>query len=168
MRSNNGIFVKKIATIGGTFDSLHQGHKEYIELAHTFCDYVIIYLSTNHYLTMYRSKSYEIKSYSERYKNLHEYVCNLGYENRFEIRPHSNPDDFIEVYLNELIDENVMYVAVVSPEYYDKFFKINELRKQKGIKSFLLLVKTRYCEKLPNGKRIDVSSGKIRKLSPSS
>jgi cytidyltransferase-like protein len=162
MLSNRRTFNKIIATIGGTFDALHKGHKEYIQIALTFSDHLIIYLKTSEYIKAYKSKSYEIRSYSERYDNLKKFVFGLDDGNRFEIRPHDHPNDFTEDYLSEFTDENTLYMAVVSPEYYDNFLKINESREQKGLDSIILMVKPRYCEKLPNGDPVEISSGGIR------
>jgi cytidyltransferase-like protein len=156
MSNQNG--QKRIATIGGTFDALHQGHKEYIRLALGSSDYTIIYLSTNDYLQYRKTKNYQVKPYEERYKQLEDFVKQLGYENRCEIRPHNKEDDFSIAYLNEFTRHDTVYMAIVSPEYKNRFSEINRLRESKGLQSIDLVVKPRFRDQ--NNK--DLSSGAIR------
>lgn len=147
----------RIATIGGTFDTLHQGHKDYIQLAFDLAHYVIIYMKTDAYVN--GKKSYQVRPYQERYEKLAEFVRQIGVEDKYEIRPHDNTDDFAGDYLNEFTRHDVHYMAIVSPEYYEKFLVINRLRESKGMSSILLLVKPRFRED-----NIDLSSSAIRFL----
>jgi cytidyltransferase-like protein len=134
----------RIATIGGTFDALHRGHQEYIKLAFDISDYTIIYLSTNEYLHNRKTKNYQVKPYEERYEQLENFVKQLGCEKRCEIRPHSKEDDFIVAYLNEFTRHDTLYMAIVSPEYYEKFLEINRQRENHSLNSILLFVKPRF------------------------
>jgi cytidyltransferase-like protein len=149
--------IKRIATIGGTFDTLHQGHKDYIKLSFDFAHYVIIYIKTDAYVS--GKKSYQVRPYQERYAKLAEFVRQIGVEDKCEIRPHGNANDFISAYLNEFIQHDVLYMAMVSPEYYEKFLAISRLRESKDMSSILLIVKSRLCD----GKN-DLSSSAIRCL----
>jgi cytidyltransferase-like protein len=150
---------KRIATIGGTFDTLHQGHEEYIKLAFNFSDYAIIYLSTNEYLNGKSTgrKNYQVRPYEERYNKLTEFVKEIGCENKFEIRRHNHGDDFKAAYLNEFTCPDVLYMAIVSPEYYARFLEINRLRESNGMNGILLIVKPRF--RVGNN---DLSSSSIR------
>lgn len=147
----------RIATIGGTFDTLHQGHKAYIQLAFDFAHYVIIYIKTDAYVN--GKKRYQVRPYQERYEKLTEFVKQIGCQAKCEIRPHGKTDDFIADYLNEFTRHDVLYMAMVSPEYYEKFIAINCLRESKGMNSILLIVKPRFRD----GKK-DLSSSVIRCL----
>lgn len=151
---------KRIATIGGTFDVLHHGHKEYIKLAFDFSDYLIIFVSTDKYLK--GKKKYSVKPYKDRLKKLMEFIHQLGYQNRYEVRKHKRKNDFKKIYLQTFTKKNTMYMAIVSPEYYKRFIKINRAREKKGMNSILLIVKPRLYENLSNGKRVDISSTAIR------
>jgi len=157
MASGTKEFFKRIATIGGTFDALHQGHKAYIKLALDFSDYLIIYLSTDEYLN--GKKNYQIKTFEERYEKLENFVKQIGCQDKCEIRPHGNVDDFVTDYLNEFTRHDVLYMAMVSPEYYEKFLAINRLRESKGMNSILLVVKPRFRD----GNN-DLSSSAVRGL----
>jgi cytidyltransferase-like protein len=159
MSSQNG--QKRIATIGGTFDTLHQGHKEYIRLALDFSDYAIIYLSTNEYLDSKETgkKNYQVRPYEERFNKIAEFVEQIGCKAKCEIRPHNNADDFVVAYLNQYTRRDTLYMTIVSPEYYEKFLEINRLRESKNMSSILLIVKPRFRD----GKN-DLSSSAIRCL----
>lgn len=147
----------RIATIGGTFDTLHQGHKDYIQLTFEFAHYVIIYIKTDAYVN--GKKSYQVRPYQERHEKLAEFVKQIGCQTKCEIRPHGNADDFVSDYLKEFTRHDVLYMAMVSPEYYEKFFAINRLRESKGMSSILLIVKPRFRD----GKN-DLSSSTVRCL----
>jgi cytidyltransferase-like protein len=148
---------KRIATIGGTFDALHQGHKDYIKLALDFSDYTIIYLSTDEYAN--GKKNYQVKPYEERYKRITQFLQQIGCQQKCEIRPHAEANDIIVAYLNEFILHDVSYITIVSPEYYEKLLTINRLRESKGMNSILLVVKPR----LRDGKT-ELSSSAIHRL----
>jgi cytidyltransferase-like protein len=150
---------KRLATIGGTFDALHQGHQDYIKLAFAFSDHTVIYLSTNEYLNGKTTgrKNYQVRSYEERYNKLAEFIKEIGCENKCEIRRHNHEDDFKSSYLNEFTNPDVLYMAIVSPEYYTRFLEINRLRETNGMKGILLVVKPRF--RFGN---TDLSSSSIR------
>lgn len=147
----------RIATIGGTFDTLHQGHKDYIKLAFDFAHYVIIYIKTDAYVN--GKKNYQVRPYQERHEKLAEFIRQIGCQSQCEIRPHGNADDLVNDYLNEFTRHDVLYMAMVSPEYYEKFLAINRLREFKGMNSILLIVKPRFRD---GGN--DLSSSAIRCL----
>jgi cytidyltransferase-like protein len=157
MSSQNG--QKRIVTVGGTFDTLHQGHKEYIKLALDFSDYTIIYLSTNEYLSGKKTgrKNYQVRPYEERYNRLVEFVEQIGCKHKCEIRRHNHEDDFKTIYLNEFTQRDVLYMSIVSPDYYDRFREINRLRESNGMSGILLIVKPRF--RVGNN---DLSSSSIR------
>lgn len=146
---------RRIATIGGTFDTLHQGHKDYIKLALDFSDYVIIYIKTDEYVN--GKKTYQVKPYQERYEKLAKFVEQIRCQDKCEIRLHDRKDDIIVAYLNEFTRQDTLYMAIVSPEYYEKFLEINSLRENNGLNSILIFVKPRFRD----GKN-DLSSGSLR------
>jgi len=151
---------RRIATIGGTFDALHRGHHEYIKKAFEEADYVIIYLSTNEYLQYRKTKNYQIKPYEERYKQLENFVKQLGCENRCEIRPHNKEDDFSVAYFNEFTQPDTHYIAIVSPEYEKRFSEIEQLRKAKDLQDIEIVVKQRFRDQ----NNADLSSRAIRSM----
>lgn len=145
---------ERIATIGGTFDTIHIGHKEYIQLAFEYSDHVLIYVSSDNYIA--GRKNYGSKPYRIRVQLLKEFIREIGYEKRCEIRLLETQQNLENDLLNEKID-----IVIISPEYYDFFLKINYKRESKGMRSFLILVKTR-----THFQGIDISSKVTRCMLP--
>lgn len=148
--------VEHIATIGGTFDVLHLGHKEYIRLAFENADRVLIFVTSDDYSD--HDKLYSVRPYSFRVQQVISFVRDIGCENRCEIRCLNSLQqleiDFIEV---DDLRKNIK-MAIVSPEYYNLFLRINYLREQLGMRSFLILVKPRKRDK----KNSDISSSVLQ------
>ena len=148
-------YRQRIATIGGTFDTLHKGHGEYILLAFDLADHVVIYLNSDENIN--GKKNYTVRTYEERLKNLQEFIHYLGYENRCEIRCLDKFEDVKTDYLKEFISDDKIYIAIVSQEYLDFFLDVNNIRENLCMKSLLIMIKPR----LRNGKA-DISSYAIR------
>jgi len=126
-----------ICIIGGTFDSMHQGHQDYIKLAFNFSQKVYLLLSINKYIQKF--KMYKVKPYYIRFINVKKYIEKIGYKHNYKIFPlHS------ESYLFKFcLKHSEISLAIVTPEYYPLFMKINELREKNGISNFLILIKPR-------------------------
>lgn len=150
----------RIATIGGTFDTLHAGHKEYIRLAFEFVERVWIYVSADEHAN--RRKRYVVQPYEVRVEKLEEYLAQSVEPRRYQVRCLRNMEELQRDYL-ELpeLRENI-FLAVVSPEYYDFFQNLNAKRETRGLHSFLTLVKRRT---LTADKR-DLSSYEVRRRLP--
>ena len=149
-------YPKRIATIGGTFDALHNGHKSYIELAFEFADEVILYLTTPDYVEW--RKSYQISTFEQRARRIRDFAASRGWGDQLKIRKHKTRDDFLHDFLQEFTSEHVRYIAVISPEYYNRFLEINAEREKRGLEGVLLMVKPRHRERLANGKLVELSS----------
>ena len=135
---NNEItLAQHVAVIGGTFDTLHQGHKEYIKLAFNFAHKVHILLRTNGYAQ--DSKQYEVKPYQLRQKQLQSFIGEIGYQDRYDIHSMESEKTLFAFCLSH----SEISLAVLGPEYYQLFKKINKMREQKGLNSLLILVKWR-------------------------
>ncbi len=155
---------ERIVTIGGTFDTLHTGHKEYIRLAFEYADRVIIYVTSDEYIN--GKKSYDVRPYNYRVEKLEHFIQVIQEEIKSE-KPYRilclhNQDELITNYLEKPDLKENLYMAVVSPEYYEFFLKINQAREAQGMKSFLMLVKPRSYNPANN----DISSLEVRKILP--
>ena len=149
---------ESIATIGGTFDTLHPGHKEYIQLAFEWVERVLIYVSSDEYCN--GKKKYKVRPFELRVKELEEFIKTLGCEKRYEIcRLNTHEQLMADYFDNPNLHERI-HIAIVSPEYYDFFHAINCERKERGMRTFLILVKERKCNGENNK---EYSSTKIRK-----
>ncbi len=149
-------YQDRIATIGGTFDTLHTGHKEYIRLAFEYADRVLIYVSSDEYAN--RRKNYRVRSYQFRVKRLTNFIREIGCENRYEIRCLHRLGNLETDYLENDDLKDKICMAIVSPAYYKFFLRINLDRVAQGMKSFLILVKFRTRDQNNN----DLSSHVIR------
>jgi len=146
----------RIATIGGTFDTLHAGHREYIRLAFEYADQVIIYVNSDEYTN--GKKLYSVRPYNRRVARLLDFVREIECENRCTIRCLHELTQLEADYLGTNGHDEKIDMAIVSPEYYDFFLNLNRAREAQGKKSLLILVKPR--KKDPqNG---DISSSAIR------
>jgi len=148
---------ERIATIGGTFGILHEGHKEYIQLAFEYVDRVLIYVNSDEYTN--GKKHYSVHPFEHRVDQLKAFIKQIGCENRCEIHRLNNLKELETDYLETEDLKEKIYMAIVSPEYYDFFLRLNNAREARGMNSILILVKPR---KRDNGN--DISSSLIRHL----
>ncbi len=74
--------------LGGTFETLHKGHKELLSLAFSLSEKVTIGLSTDDFAAERGKKA---SPYDKRAKRLQELLVTWGFSNRFEIVPISDP-----------------------------------------------------------------------------
>lgn len=154
------ITQERIATVGGTFDTLHMGHKDYLSLAFEYADFVRIYVSSDEYCR--DKKKYKTRPFKNRVKDLEEFLREIKYQGLYKICPLERLDDLKTDYLKNPDLREKIHLAIVSPEYYDFFNELNQDRINAGLKDFLIMVKQRsYYYK--NEKVKDFSSSKTRK-----
>lgn len=127
---------KRTAIIGGTFNALHQGHKYYIKLAFDFADEVFILLSSDEYARI--CKSYEVNSYNDRAYSLKTYIHQIADGKPFHIIKMES-----DAFLINFCTANDFTMAVIIPEYYSLFQRINNIREDEHKHPLLLLVTQR-------------------------
>ncbi len=128
--------LQKTVIIGGTFNKLHQGHKDYIHLAFDYADKVYILLTSDKYAKI--CKSYEVVPYEHRKKCLENYINEIN-----GLKPYHIFEMVSECFLIQFCIKNEITMAVIIPEYYSLFEKINRIREDEGKPPFLFLVKQR-------------------------
>jgi pantetheine-phosphate adenylyltransferase len=111
--------------IGGTFDGLHKGHREFISKAFVLGDNVLICLTSDE---MARKKplSDKIEPYDRRKERLEEFLGSGGWLGKTEIVKIHDP--FTEGMRPELTH------IVFSHETAKNAEKINAMRKENGLK----------------------------------
>lgn len=144
---------KRIVIIGGTFNKFHQGHKDYVNLAFEFADEVYIFLSTDSYAQI--CKSCPVKSYEIRKKYLENYLKRINGFKKYKVYELNSEHSLIQFCL-----DNEITMAVVSPQYYSLFTKINRIREDEGKLPLLLLVKQR----TKNSDGCDINSTFLKNL----
>ncbi|CAJ36417.1 phosphopantetheine adenylyltransferase [Methanocella arvoryzae] len=112
----------KIA-VGGTFQPLHDGHKLLLRTAYNLGADVDIGLTSDDMATGKRTR--DVETYGEREKAVRDWV-----KKEFGIEPHIMKID--DPYGKTLV-QDYDYI-VVSPETYPTAVKINQIRKEKGMK----------------------------------
>ena len=132
---NNGK-NQRTALIGGTFNTLHEGHKYYIKLAFDYAEEVYILLTSDKYAQM--SKSYKVNPYESRKERLENYIRKMNSLKQYHIVRMES-----DCYLINFCLENDVTMAILIPEYYPLFQKINNIREDEGKNPFLILVTQR-------------------------
>ena len=128
--------LKRTAIIGGTFNELHQGHKDYVKLAFEYAEEIYIFLSSDDYAQI--CKSCLVEPYHIRKKYLENYIKEINGFKKYSIYELDSEYSLIHFCL-----KNEITMAVVSPEYYLLFQRINRIREDEAKPPLLLLVKQR-------------------------
>ncbi len=115
--------------IGGTFDTLHEGHVALLKKAFEIGSVVYIGLSSDEFL---KKVGKEAKPYEERKQNLTKFLKKMKWEGKARISP-----------LNSIYgtaDSENFDAIVVSPETEKRAREINEMRRKKGLKELKIVV----------------------------
>ena len=136
----NNIFRRiqslRSALIGGTFNALHEGHRNYIKLAFNFAEEVYILLSSDKYAKIY--KSYQVDPYEIRKKRLENYIFEIN-----GLKQHLIIELDSDYSLIHFCLYNDVTMAILTPEHYQLFERINRIREDEDKNPLLLLVTQR-------------------------
>jgi cytidyltransferase-related domain len=114
--------------VAGTFQPLHDGHKLLLRTAYDLDGDVDVGLTSDRMSRSARTR--DVEPYEEREKRLREWIKkNIGVE------PHIMK---LEDPYGPALTENYDFI-VVSPETYQVALKINELRKESGLKPIAIV-----------------------------
>ena len=116
----------KLVGVAGTFGPLHKGHHQLLAKAFDVGEKVLVALTTEVMLKRKEAKA-QIASYEERKRDLEEFLNSKGYQGRYEIIP---LDDPFGVAITLAEQEGI----VTSEETVSGAEKINEIRKERGLK----------------------------------
>ena len=140
---------KKVA-VGGTFDTLHRGHKTLLDKAFEVGDKVVIGLSSDEFVSK-MGKPYETASYNERRKELETYLKELGWLGRAEIVQLNDP-------FGLTISGKGLEALVVSKETQKPAEKINEKRQGAGLAPLEIVA----VNMVPAENNVPISTTRIR------
>ncbi len=140
---------RKVA-VGGTFDEFHRGHKVLLQRAFEIGYYVVIGLCSDEFV-MKLAKPHVTAPYGERLEGLKAFLEHLNHSGRAEIIPLNDP-------YGPTIADTCIEALVVSEETKRNAERINELRKEKGLKPLFIVVVTM----VPSENCAPISTTRIR------
>jgi cytidyltransferase-like protein len=141
----------KLATVGGTFNSLHKGHLEYLAIAFSIAKRVHIFLTTDEYAK--RTKIYTPHPYEKRLLRLTTLLQKQGLLESCEIIALKS-----DLQLERSIIKGNYDIAVVEPAYFQLFQSFNSKRTKRQKSKFCIIYKPRSVDNL--GK--DISSTRLQ------
>jgi pantetheine-phosphate adenylyltransferase len=141
---------EELVLVGGTFDTLHAGHKYLLLSAFEIARKVMIGLTSDEFVRKY--KNYEPKPFNERLRSLKDFLGEFGLLERCEIVKLDNP------YGITLEIEKA--AILVSEETLPRAKEINEIRKRRNLSPLQIYVVERIlaqdnkpisCERIRKG-----------------
>jgi cytidyltransferase-like protein len=126
-----------VASAGGTFNVLHEGHQEYLKSALRLADKVHILISDNEYAR--ERKSYRPQDLDVRRERLRKYLRTIGSSDRVEIKPLVYKAD-IEHFVKT---RKELDVVITERAYFDWFDEWNKRRGEDGLQRFDILCRER-------------------------
>jgi pantetheine-phosphate adenylyltransferase len=141
----------KKVIVGGTFDLLHKGHKALLMKAFEVGNHVIIGLSTDK-LARQLKKNHGVAPYSERLRELKEFLKKQGVLGKAEIVPLETPYGIT-------LSKGCAEALVVSRETEPRAREINQKRKAKGLPPLRLVV----IEMVQADNHLPISTTRIKK-----
>jgi cytidyltransferase-like protein len=141
---------QKVA-VGGTFDSLHQGHKALLSKAFEEGETVVIGLTSDAFVADMH-KPHKTASYSQRCRELSGFLDQFGFTGRFEIVPLKDP-------IGLTISGKSLDALVVSKETEKTGRIINDKRADAGLPPLAILT----VEMVPAENHTPISTTRIRK-----
>jgi cytidyltransferase-like protein len=125
----------RLASIGGTFEAMHRGHVEYLELAFKLADHVLITLTTDNFAQ--RWKSYKVSSTEERKERLILALKELDADpDRYELQVAQSQEQIEHTLMRPDVD-----LVVCIEDYYPTMLEMKAKRREAGIPEYHLHVK---------------------------
>ena len=119
--------------LGGTFDQIHHGHRKLLTLAAASCHELLTVGVTGDSMLSKKSQAHLISSYSKRHQNVYDFLQLVKPDLAVNIVELSDP------YGPTIVDPTIKAI-VVSSETINGAFKINSLRKEKGMNDLEVLI----------------------------
>ena len=125
-----------VAAVGGTFNGLHVGHRDYLAVAFRLAVVVHVFITDDKYAK--RRKPYPVDPVRKRARQVADFAA--AHAEGADCIPHiiSSPHDVDVFCTAEELD-----LVVVVPEHRRRFEVLNRTRRANGLPEFFLLVKPR-------------------------
>ena len=141
----------RIVAVGGTFDEFHKGHRALLSKAFEVGEQVLIGLCTDEFVKRMR-KPHPVDCYEKRLEELKNFLRSNGWLERAEIIPLN--DRYGVTLSGGCVD-----ALVVSRETEPVAHKINEKRKEKGLRPLEIVV----IDMVPSENHVPISTTRIRR-----
>ncbi|MEM3577511.1 MAG: phosphopantetheine adenylyltransferase [Candidatus Bathyarchaeia archaeon] len=141
----------KTVAVGGTFDELHKGHRALLIKAFEVGEHVLIGLCSDR-LVESLMKPHLTAPYSERLRELKEFLRRMGVLERAEVMPLNDP-------FGVTLSEGCIEALVVSRETEPMARRINAERKRRGLKPLEIVV----IDMVPSENHAPISTTRIRR-----
>jgi cytidyltransferase-like protein len=126
----------KIATVGGTFQALHEGHKRYLVIALAVAERVHIWITSDEYARY--TKPYDVLPYPERKARVEQFLRDTNVIHRTVVHELASVRTLAEFVTRSEVD-----VAVVEPRYLAPFQRLSDRCRAKRGAELAILVKPR-------------------------
>jgi len=150
----NVVSVKRkirLVAVGGTFDEFHRGHRALLRKAFEVGERVLIGLCTDEFAERLK-KPHAVATYRERLRELSGLLEKLGFLERAEILPLSDP-------YGPTLSSRRIEAIVVSRETEPRAHEINEKRRARGLPPLEVVA----IEMVPAENHVPVSTTRIRR-----
>lgn len=125
--------------MGGTFQGLHDGHRQYLEIAAELAEFLFVFVLADCYARA--RKSYPVDPTADRINAIRAYLEKKGVESAYEFR---------EVYEAGEVDRFLatadVDLVVTEPCHRERFARVNAQRLECGRPEYYVLVKPRSRE----------------------
>lgn len=140
---------KGVAAVGGTFDRLHEGHKELILEAFRLRERVVVGLTSDRFVR--EAGKSGVAPYSERRKQVLEFLKSRGLASRAKVIK-------IDDCFGPVVDDGSISSIVVTKETQRTAVEANQLRASRGLEP----MEIRVIEMVMAQDRLPISSSRIR------
>jgi len=141
----------KTVGVGGTFDEFHKGHRALLMKAFEVGEHVMIGMSSDEFVKE-MNKPHKTASYTQRLRDLREFLNEHGLLERVEIIPIDDPSGGV------LLSKNPIEALIVSKETEPTALEINEKRKEIGLAPLQIVV----INMVPSENHFAISTTRIR------
>ncbi|HID15622.1 MAG TPA: pantetheine-phosphate adenylyltransferase [Candidatus Atribacteria bacterium] len=135
--------------VGGTFDSLHEGHKLLLKTCFKVGKKVLIGLTSD---SLAKRKSHYVPSFIQRKKEIESFLRKLGVLDRAKII-------MLEDAYGPTISDDKICTIVVSEETFIRALEINRIRRSRGLPPLRIVT----VELVKDKDLRPISSAKIRR-----